>query len=216
MADEQPELLVTDAGAWRAWLDANFDDPVGVWLVLAKKGAVQPTSLKYEEALEEALCYGWIDGLLHTRDDRTYSQRFTPRRRASKWSQSNVERIGRLTRQGRMQPSGLAEVERAKEDGRWEAAYPGRTKIDVPADLEAALAAEPAAQALFARLDGTNRYSVLVRLHNTKARSRPKQIERTVAMLARGETFYPLPTPPTPTPPVPPARSDNRSPQEPT
>jgi uncharacterized protein YdeI (YjbR/CyaY-like superfamily) len=193
MADDLPELLVPDAAEWRAWLQAHPDEALGVWLVLSKKGFTDPTSLKYDDALDEALCFGWIDGLLHARDERTYSQRFTPRRRASKWSQSNVGRIERLTAEGRMKPAGTKEVERAKDDGRWDAAYPGRTKIEVPDDLAAALVAEPLAKAVFDTLDSTNRYAVLVRLHNTKPRARAKWIERTVAMLARGETFHPIP-----------------------
>jgi uncharacterized protein YdeI (YjbR/CyaY-like superfamily) len=193
VADDLPELIVADAETWRAWLEANPDEEAGVWLVLAKKGWVEPTSLKYDDALDEALCYGWIDGLIHARDEATYCQRFTPRRRKSRWSLSNVGRIERLIAEGRMQPAGLSEVERAQEDGRWDAAYPGRTTIEVTPELEAALAAEPAAQALFARLDGTNRYAVLVRLHNTKQSAKPAYIQKVVAMLARGETLYPMP-----------------------
>ncbi|HEV8065330.1 MAG TPA: hypothetical protein VGP46_10885, partial [Acidimicrobiales bacterium] len=109
MADDLPELIVADAAAWRAWLETNGAAEPGVWLVLSKKGFTEPTSLKYDDALDEALCHGWIDGLLHRRDERTYSQRFTPRRAASKWSMSNVGRVERLTTEGRMRPGGTIE-----------------------------------------------------------------------------------------------------------
>jgi uncharacterized protein YdeI (YjbR/CyaY-like superfamily) len=135
MPDELPELTVADAAAWRAWLGEHHDDPAGVWLVLAKKGTTEPTSLTYAEALEEALCYGWIDGQARRRDDSTHLQRFTPRRARSAWSKRNVARVERLIREGRMHAAGMAEVERAKHDGRWDAAYTGSASIDVPADL---------------------------------------------------------------------------------
>lgn len=120
MADELAELLVADADAWRKWLDRNHDSVTGVWLVTAKKGTAEPTSLSYEQALQEALCYGWIDGQAKRRDESTYWQRFTPRRARSNWSRRNIERVERLQSEGRMHPAGLAEVERAKAAGRWE------------------------------------------------------------------------------------------------
>jgi uncharacterized protein YdeI (YjbR/CyaY-like superfamily) len=123
------ELLVTDAAAWRAWLREHQGDGVGVELVLAKKGTTDPTSLTYDQALDEALCHGWIDGQVRRRDEHTYRQRFTPRRARSQWSERNVGIIERLLAAGRMQPAGLAAVERAKADGRWEAAYPGQKTI---------------------------------------------------------------------------------------
>src|SRR5207244_5814934 len=110
---ELPELIAADAAAWRAWLDRNHDDPDGIWLVLAKKGASGPTSLTYQEALEEALCHGWIDGRAGRRDAETYRQRFTPRRSRSAWSRRNVEIAERLLAEGRMRPSGTAEMDRA-------------------------------------------------------------------------------------------------------
>jgi uncharacterized protein YdeI (YjbR/CyaY-like superfamily) len=116
-----PELLVVDVSAWRTWLLEHHGEQGGVWLVLAKKGTTEPTSLSYEHALEEALAHGWIDGQSRSRDERTYWQRFTPRRKRSNWSASNVARVERLVADGRMRPSGLAEVERAKADGRWPA-----------------------------------------------------------------------------------------------
>ncbi|HEX4247537.1 MAG TPA: hypothetical protein VH008_06700 [Pseudonocardia sp.] len=118
MAD-QPELTVPDAAAWRSWLGANHTDQVGVWLVPAKKGTPAPTSLTYDQALDEALCHGWIDGQSRRRDEATWRQRFTPRRVRSQWSARNVGLVARLVAEGRMRPPGLAEVDRAKADGRW-------------------------------------------------------------------------------------------------
>jgi uncharacterized protein YdeI (YjbR/CyaY-like superfamily) len=189
---EQPELIVKNAAAWRAWLRKHHDDPVGVWLVLAKKGTVVPTSLTYDEALEEALCYGWIDGQVKQRDDATYKQRFTQRRKGSAWSKRNVGKAERLVAESRMHPAGVAEIERAKADGRWEAAYAGPASIEVPADLAAALAADPAAQAMFDVLTKQNRYAILYRLTTVRrAETRARRVEQFVSMLSRGETFYP-------------------------
>jgi uncharacterized protein YdeI (YjbR/CyaY-like superfamily) len=189
---EQPELIVKNAAAWRAWLRKHHDDPVGVWLVLAKKGTVKPTSLTYEEALEEALCHGWIDGQAGRRDETTYKQRFTQRRSRSAWSKRNVAKAERLVAEGLMHPAGLAEMERAKADGRWEAAYAGQASIEVPPDLAAALAADPAAQAMFDVLTKQNRYAILYRLTTAKrAETRARLLEQFAAMLSRGETLYP-------------------------
>ena len=192
MADPLSELLLADVAAWRRWLDAHDEDQVGVELVLAKKGTDGPTELTYDQALEEALCHGWIDGQVRRRDERTYRQRFTPRRARSQWSKRNVGIVERLLAEGRMQPAGLAAVERAKADGRWEAAYPGQASIEVPADLLAALAAEPNAQANFELLSSQNRYAVLHRIHSAKrSDTRARRIADFVAMLARGETVHP-------------------------
>jgi uncharacterized protein YdeI (YjbR/CyaY-like superfamily) len=192
VGDALPELLLSDAAAWRAWLGAHHREQDGVWLVLAKKGTTEPTSLSYAEALDEALCHGWIDGQVGRRDERTYRQRFTPRRARSSWSERNVGHVERLLAEGRMQAAGLEQVERAKADGRWEQAYPGQARIELPDDLAAALAANPRAQATFATLSSQNRYSVLYRLHEAKrSDTRARRIERYVAMLARGETIHP-------------------------
>jgi uncharacterized protein YdeI (YjbR/CyaY-like superfamily) len=192
MAEELPELIVADVPAWQAWLQAHHDQPSGVWLVLAKKGTTAPTSLTYEQALEEALSHGWIDGQTKQRDDITYRQRFTPRRARSMWSQRNVERVARLTSAGRMRPAGLAEVERAQADGRWAAAYAGQAATEVPADLTVALAAAPRAEAMFAILTAQNRYAILHRVAAAqRAETRSRRIEQFVAMLARGGTVYP-------------------------
>src|SRR6476659_1887448 len=125
MPDELAELIVPDTAAWRAWLEAHHADSPGVRLVLAKKGTTEPTSLSYDQALDEALCYGWIDGQVKRRDEGTYYQRFTPRRARSPWSKRNVGIAGRLDEEGRMHAAGQAEIERAQADGRWEAAYAG-------------------------------------------------------------------------------------------
>ena len=192
MAVELPELIVRDAAAWRAWLAEHHADPSGVWLVLAKKGTENPTSLTYDQALEEALCHGWIDGQARRRDEATYRQRFTPRRKRSAWSKRNTGIAERLHAEGRMHPAGQAEVERAKADGRWDAAYAGQASIEVPPDLAEALAAEPKAQAMFEALNSQNRYAVLYRITTAKrSDTRARRIEQFVAMLARGETVYP-------------------------
>jgi uncharacterized protein YdeI (YjbR/CyaY-like superfamily) len=192
MADELPELIVADAAAWRAWLLDNNGSPSGVWLALAKKGTSSPTSLTYAEALDEALCFGWIDGQVRRHDERTFRQRFTPRRTRSRWSARNVAHVERLLAEGRMQPAGLAAVEAAQADGRWEAAYEGQAKMTTPADLAAALAAEPRARAMFEILTSQNRYAILYRLESaTRPESRARSIDRFVAMLARGETLHP-------------------------
>jgi len=192
MAVESPELIVRDAAAWREWLGENHADPAGVWLVLAKKGTEKPTSLTYDQALEEALCHGWIDGQARRRDDTTYRQRFTPRRKRSTWSKRNTGIAERLRAEGRMHPAGHAEVERAKADGRWEAAYAGPATIDVPPELMEALAAEPKAQAMFETLNSQNRYAILYRIATAKrADTRARRIGEFVVMLARGETVHP-------------------------
>jgi uncharacterized protein YdeI (YjbR/CyaY-like superfamily) len=192
VADSLPELIVADAVAWCTWLRAHHGDRPGVWLVLAKKGATEPTSLTYDQALEEALCHGWIDGQVGRRDARTYRQRFTPRRARSAWSERNVGIVERLLAAGRMHPAGLDVVAQARADGRWESAYPSQKTIEVPADLAAALAAEPRARAMFEILTSQNRYAVLYRIHNAKrSETRVRRIEHFVAMLARGETVHP-------------------------
>ena len=192
MAAQLPELIVADAAAWRVWLAEHHEGSAGVSLVLAKKGTTEPTSLTYDQALDEALCYGWIDGQVQRRDETTYRQRFTRRRSRSSWSKRNVGIVERLRLEGRMHPAGVAEVERAKADGRWEAAYAGSASIEVPPDLAAALAAEPRAGAMFEILTAQNRYAVLYRIDTAKrAETRSRRIEQFVAMLARGETVYP-------------------------
>jgi uncharacterized protein YdeI (YjbR/CyaY-like superfamily) len=192
MADALPELVVRDRAAWRSWLLRHHDSSAGVWLVLARKGTRRPTSLTYDEALDEALCFGWIDGQLKSRDEATFQRRFTPRRARSAWSRRNIELVERLREAGRMSPSGEKEVERAVADGRWAAAYAGASSAEVPADLAVAIAREPRAQAMFDILTSTNRYAIVLRTTQAKTQAtRARRIEQFVAMLARGETVYP-------------------------
>ncbi|HST19211.1 MAG TPA: YdeI/OmpD-associated family protein [Gaiellaceae bacterium] len=192
MAEELPELVVRDVRAWRTWLNDHHGEQAGVWLVLAKKGSIEPTRLSYDDALEEALAHGWIDGQVKRRDDATYRQRFTPRRRRSAWSQRNVALVERLAAEGRMHPAGEAEVARAKDDGRWETAYAGAATIEVPEDLTAALAVNDRARAAFDSLSGQNRYAVLYRITTARrSDTRARRIRQLVAMLGRGETPYP-------------------------
>jgi uncharacterized protein YdeI (YjbR/CyaY-like superfamily) len=189
---ETPELLVADAAKWRAWLVDNHAVSTGVRLVLAKKGMAGPTSLTYVDALPEALCYGWIDGHLTRRDDATYCVRFTSRRARSPWSQRNVETAERLLADGRMQPAGLAEVERAKADGRWQRAYSGSASLEVPDDLRDAIAGSPSAQKMWHVLTRTNKFAVVYRVQDAKrAETRARRIQQYVEMLARGDTPHP-------------------------
>ena len=187
-----PELLVPDAAKWRTWLRGNHTKSQGVWLVLAKKGTTHPTTLSYDEALDEAICFGWIDGQLKRRDNETFRRRFTPRGPRSPWSQRNVAIAERLSSSGRMHRSGEAEVRRAKADGRWSAAYAGQASVEVPEDFTEALMANPQAQEMFQTLTSANRYSILYRIGSAKkADTRARRIEQFVGMLARGETIHP-------------------------
>lgn len=191
MAVDLEELLVPDPGAWRAWLEEHHDTSPGVWLVLTKKGGTR-TTMTWASAVDEALCFGWIDGQARRRDDETSLQRMTPRRPRSMWSARNVAHIDRLEREGRMTPAGRAAVEAAKADGRWDAAYAPPSEAVVPDDLLAAIAADPAAQAMFEVLTKTNRYALIHRLGQVKrAETRERRIGEFVAMLARQETVYP-------------------------
>ena len=185
-------LTVPDRAAWRAWLDANEETSDGVWLVLAKKGTTDPTSLTYAEALDEALCSGWIDGQTASIDERIFRRRFTPRRKASLWSERNIGLVATLTAEGRMRPAGIREVERAQADGRWERAYAGQASASEPEDLLAALAAAPAAADTFATLSKVNRYAVIHRVTTApNATVRANRLAKLVAMLERGEAPHP-------------------------
>ena len=190
---EPPELLVADAAAWRRWLHEHHDTtPGGVWLVLRRPGAAAPTRLAYAEALDEALCQGWIDGGLRKRDDATHRVRFTPRRSRGPWSRRNVQNAERLVAEGRMRPAGLAEVERARADGRWERAYGGDVPATVPDDLRTALQASPRAQATWDVLTPTNRHAIVFHVGEARrAGTRARRIRQFVEMLARGETPMP-------------------------
>ena len=184
--------MVADAAAWRRWLDSNHAESDGVRLVLAKKGTTGPTTLSYDEALDEAICFGWIDGQLRRRDPTTFLRRFTPRTARSPWSRRNVAIAERLSASGRMHRSGDDEVQRAKADGRWEAAYAGPRDAEVPEDLAQALAANPRAEAMFQTLTSANRYSIVYRIGSAKkVETRARRVEQFVEMLARGETIHP-------------------------
>jgi uncharacterized protein YdeI (YjbR/CyaY-like superfamily) len=191
-AVDLPELLVGDAGEWRRWLSTHHGDSPGVWLVLAKKGTVAPTAVSYDEALDEAICFGWIDGRLARRDSATFRRRFGPRTARSPWSRRNAAIAERLIATGRMDRSGEVEVRQAKADGRWAAAYAGPANMEVPDDLAAALSADPRAMAMFETLTSANRYSILYRIGSAKRpETRSRRIGEFVEMLARGETIHP-------------------------
>lgn len=191
MAIELEELLVKDAAEWRSWLQDHHDSSRGVWLVLHKKGG-SVTELDYDAALDEALCFGWIDGQVKRRDDESYVQRMTPRGAKSRWSARNVGHVERLEAAGRMTAAGRAAVDAAKEDGRWDEAYPSQSSAVVPEDLAAAIAAVPEAQAMFDVLTSVNRYALIYRTTSTKQPSiRAQRIAGFVEMLARHESPHP-------------------------
>ncbi|MFD4724176.1 YdeI family protein [Streptomyces seoulensis] len=179
------------AEAFEAWLGEHHAVSPGIWLKLRKK-APGTVALDYAQALDVALCYGWIDGQKAGLDDQWWLQRFTPRTPRSKWSKINRDKVVTLTEQGRMRPPGQSEIDRAKADGRWEAAYDSAKTATVPADLAAALLADPAAAESFEQLDRQNRYAILYRVQEAKKpETRARRIEKYVAMLARGEKPHP-------------------------
>jgi uncharacterized protein YdeI (YjbR/CyaY-like superfamily) len=178
------------AREWRRWLSANHASAKELWLRLAKKGAARKTVTR-AEALEVALCYGWIDGQSRSEDDACWLQRFTPRTRRSKWSKINCEAAEVLIAAGRMKAAGLAAVEAAKADGRWDAAYASPRNMTVPDDLARALKKRPVAKKLFDELDAQNRYAILYRVHDAKKpETRARRVAKYVEMLARGETIH--------------------------
>lgn len=175
---------------WRAWLDKHHTQTTGVWLKIAKKSAAIAT-VTYTEALDEALCYGWIDGQGNGLDAQYYLQRFTPRRPKSIWSKINVAKIAALTAAGKMKPAGLAAVSAAKEDGRWDQAYDSHSTSTVPADFQAALDKNPQAKEFFATLNKTNTYAFLWRIQTAKRpKTRQARIEKFIVMLANGEKLH--------------------------
>lgn len=187
---ELPLLTFADAAAFEAWLRAQPAGSPGAWLRFAKAGAPEPTVSK-SDAIDCALAHGWIDGQLGRVDDRHFKTCFTPRRPRSIWSQVNRERAERLIAAGRMTPAGQAEVERARADGRWDAAYPSASAAEAPDDLLAALDARPGARAVFDGLDGANRYAVLFRVHQASPARRAAKVAELADMLARGDTIHP-------------------------
>jgi uncharacterized protein YdeI (YjbR/CyaY-like superfamily) len=188
---ELEELVVADADALRAWLLVHHETSPGVWLALIRKGGTV-TSLTWQQAVDEALCVGWIDGQARKRDSETSSIRFTPRRARSMWSQRNVGHVARLEAEGRMLPAGRQAVQAAKSDGRWAAAYAAQAEAEVPADLAPAISSDPAAQAMFDVLTRANRFALIHRLGAVKRpATRERKIAEFVAMLARQETPHP-------------------------
>ncbi|HYI81184.1 MAG TPA: YdeI/OmpD-associated family protein [Thermoleophilaceae bacterium] len=188
--DDLPVLPFPSPAEWESWLEQNHADAAGLWLKIAKKASGIET-VTHAEALDVALCFGWIDGQRGRLDDQWFLQRFTPRRARSRWSQINRDKVEQLIADGKMRPAGLREIERAKADGRWDAAYASQSTIEVPDDLQQALDVNPAAKKFFATLSGSNRYAVLYRIHDAKrADTRTRRIEKFVAMLARGETIH--------------------------
>jgi uncharacterized protein YdeI (YjbR/CyaY-like superfamily) len=190
-----PVLAFATVEEFEQWLEREHETAPGVWVRFPRKGTDVP-SVTYEEAVLVALCFGWIDGQARSLDETAWLQRYTPRRKRSVWSQINRERIARLVEEGRMRAAGLAEVERAKADGRWAAAYAPPSTATVPPDLAAALSASPAAETAYAGLDSRNRYAILHRLATTrKPETRARRIATFVAMLEKGEVLYPKPEP---------------------
>jgi uncharacterized protein YdeI (YjbR/CyaY-like superfamily) len=185
-----PVLSFADAAAMEAWLERHGADSAGFWLRLFRKGS-GVASVGKAEAVDSALCHGWIDGLMNPCDGTSWLIRCTPRRPRSKWSAINRERVEALIAEGRMRPAGLAEVEAAKADGRWADAYPPHSRAEPPPDLQAALDASPKAAAFFATLKGANRYALIYRVLDAKRpETRAKRIAGFVAMLERGETLH--------------------------
>jgi uncharacterized protein YdeI (YjbR/CyaY-like superfamily) len=188
---EYPQLPFESAEAWDSWLAENHDSAPGVWAKLAKKASGVP-SVGYPEVLDIAISYGWIDGQRQALDDTHYLQKFTPRGPRSRWSKINCDKATRMIESGEMKPAGLREVERAKADGRWDAAYEGQRTAKVPDDLQAALDANPAAKQFYATLNSQNRYAVVYRVNDAKRpETRARRIAQFVEMLAKGEKLYP-------------------------
>ena len=190
MADDLPVLLFASRGELEAWLEENHADCEGLWLKIAKKGS-GVESVSYAEALERALCFGWIDSQKRGLDETFFLQRFTPRRPRGKWSQINRAKAEELIAAGAMRSAGLSEVEAAKADGRWDAAYAGQRTATVPDDLKHELDRNEAASAFFAKLDSANRYAIIYRLQEAKKpETRQKRLRKFVAMLERGEKIH--------------------------
>jgi uncharacterized protein YdeI (YjbR/CyaY-like superfamily) len=189
MAAELPKILFLTQADWEAWLEKEHQNSDGLWLQIAKKEGGK-SSVSYQEALDIALCFGWIDGQKGKLDEEYWLQKFTPRRKQSPWSAINVEKVAKLIEAGKMREAGLKEIERAKADGRWDKAYQPQSKMTVPEDFQAALDANPAANAFFQTLKSVNRYSMLYRIQDAKRpETREKRIREFVAMLAEGKTL---------------------------
>jgi uncharacterized protein YdeI (YjbR/CyaY-like superfamily) len=189
--DGLPKIPFASSADWEQWLEDNHTVSEGVWIKMAKKGA-DIESVRYPEVLESALCFGWIDARREALDERYFLQRFTPRRPRSRWSRINREKAEQLIADGRMRPAGLVEVQRAKGDGRWQAAYEGQKRSTIPDDLQRELDARPKARAFFAELSSQNRYAIIYRLNDAKKpETRARRLEKFVGMLEAGETIHP-------------------------
>ena len=189
--DELPVIAFASSAEWEEWLEDNHAVCAGVWIKMAKKDA-GIASVRYPEVLDSALCFGWIDGRREALDERYFLQRYTPRRPSGRWSQINRTKAEVLIAEGKMRPAGRAEIERAKADGRWDAAYAGQRRASVPDDLQRALDTRPAAKAFFAGLSSQNRYAILYRLQDAKKpETRARRLATFVAMLEAGERIYP-------------------------
>ncbi len=190
-SEQLPIIEFATEQDWEAWLAEHYADPKGIWLKIAKKDT-GVLSISYSEALEGALCYGWIDGQKAAFDEQYWLQKFTPRRAKSIWSQINCDKANTLIEAGRMQPAGLRQIELAQADGRWEAAYAGQSKATVPDDLQEALDKIPQARDFFLTLNSVNRYAIIFRVQTArKAETRTARIQKFVEMLAKGEKLYP-------------------------
>jgi uncharacterized protein YdeI (YjbR/CyaY-like superfamily) len=190
-SDQLPVLCFESVDAWDAWLAEHASTAAGLWLTIPKKGS-GATGIGYSDALDVALCHGWIDGQKGSHDDGYWLQRFTPRKPGSRWSRINTERAEALAAAGRMRPGGLREVEQARADGRWEQAYESQSRVTVPADLARALAANERARAFFATLDSANRYAILYRIGTAKRpETRARRVAAFVAMLSEHKKIHP-------------------------
>jgi uncharacterized protein YdeI (YjbR/CyaY-like superfamily) len=188
---ELPIIAFSSQGEWEEWLDANGATSNGLWVKIAKKSSGVDT-VSYAEAVESAICHGWIDGQAKSFDERFWLQRFTPRSRRSKWSRINRDKASELMEQSRLKPAGVVQVEQARADGRWDAAYEPPSRMTVPADLQRELDRNPSAQAFFTTLDSANRYAILYRIHDAKkSDTRARRIEKYIAMLSAGEKLDP-------------------------
>ena len=189
--DGLPTVFFASAAEWEQWLEDNHAVSDGVWIKMAKKDS-GIDSVRYPQVLDTALCFGWIDGRRNALDERHFLQRFTPRRARSRWSRINREKVERLIADGKVRPAGLSEVERARADGRWEAAYESQKTIAVPEDLRRELDSRPQAKAFFAEVTSQNRYAILYRLQDAKRpETRARRLAKFVAMLEAGEKIYP-------------------------
>lgn len=189
--NDLPAMIVETQSAWEAWLEEHHADSPGVWLKIAKRGAATPT-ISYAEALEGALCYGWIDGQKAALDEQFWLQKFTPRRPKSVWSRVNREKAQALAAAGRMRPAGQRQIELAQTDGRWDAAYESQRTIGVPPDFQRALDHNPESAQFFATLDSANRYAILWRIQQAKKpETRAARIAKFIGMLSRHEKVHP-------------------------